>query len=93
MDDIKPAESTPHTAKDQLGQAFVAAIGARDFLRLADDEKTFITQILEDFETDELPDLTADDLNQVIAGFWAYGAPAQRRPDSQAHPAAHRPHR
>ncbi len=72
MDDIKPAAPTP-TAKDKLGQAFVTAVGARDFLRLSDDQRTFITQILEDFEPDELADLAEDDIDKAITGFWAYG--------------------
>ncbi len=69
MDDIKSAP----TPKDKLFQAFAAAIGARDFLRLGEDQKAFITQVLEDFEPEELPELTADDLDKVIAGFWTYG--------------------
>ncbi len=74
MDEIKPGASLPNMSlKDRLGQAFVTAIGARDFLRLSDDQKTFITQVLEDFEADELPDLSLDDLIKVITGFWALG--------------------
>ena len=62
-----------HTLKDTLTKGFAATIGARDFLRLEDAEKTFLTQILEDFEPEELPDLDTPALNRIIADFWAYG--------------------
>ncbi|MBW8880418.1 MAG: NAD-glutamate dehydrogenase, partial [Asticcacaulis sp.] len=76
MDDIilNSAGDSLHSLKDALTKGFAAAIGARDFLRLEDSEKTFLTQILEDFEADELPDLDAANLSRIIADFWAYGA-------------------
>ena len=61
-------------SKDALTRAFIASRGAKDFLRLDECEKNFLTQILEDFDADELPGLTADDLNRVIDGFWQYGS-------------------
>lgn len=76
MDDITLSGASGdalHALKDALTKAFVATIGARDFLRLADAEKVFLTQILEDFDADELPDLDTAGLNRVIAEFWAYG--------------------
>lgn len=73
MDTRTPGES--HSpSKDALTKAFIASRGVKDFLRLDECEKTFLTQVLEDFDAGELSDLAADDLNRVIAGFWQYGA-------------------
>ena len=72
MDTLTPGESQP-PSKDALTKAFITSKGAKDFLRLDECEKNFLTQILEDFDADELADLTAGDLNRVIAGFWQYG--------------------
>ncbi|ESQ85606.1 hypothetical protein AEAC466_00095 [Asticcacaulis sp. AC466] len=69
MDALTPGDSqTP--SKDTLTQAFVAARGAKDFLRLDEHERVFLTQILEDFDAEELPGIAAADLNRVIASFW-----------------------
>ena len=80
MDTLTPGESQL-PSKDALTRAFIANQGAKDFLRLDECEKTFLTQILEDFDADEHIDLSADDFNRVIAGFWQYGA---RREGAQA---------
>ena len=74
MDDLNPPSDNRIAARDSLTKGFVAAIGAKDFLRLDDAEKVFLTQILEDFEADELPDLDIEDINRAIADFWSYGA-------------------
>lgn len=73
MDTLTPGESQS-PSKDALTQAFIANRGVKDFLRLDEYEKNFLTQILEDFDADELADLTAAELNRVIAGFWEYGS-------------------
>ncbi|HTN40731.1 MAG TPA: NAD-glutamate dehydrogenase, partial [Asticcacaulis sp.] len=80
MDTLKPGESQ-FPSKDALTRAFIASQGVKDFLRLDECQKTFLTQILEDFDADEHVDLSADDFNRVIAGFWQYGA---RREGAQA---------
>jgi len=72
MDTLMPGESQS-PSKDSLTKAFITSRGAKDFLRLDECEKTFLTQVLEDFDADELAELSAGDLNRVIAGFWQYG--------------------
>ncbi len=69
MDDLK-APSAP--SKDALTRAFIADRGVRDFLRLEEAERTFLTQVLEDFDPEELPGLKAEDLNRTVAAFWAF---------------------
>ena len=97
MDDFKPGESQS-PSKDALTKAFLIERGAKDFLRLDDSEKAFLTQILEDFDGDELADIASADLDRVIAGFWAYadkrdGAQTLRRVtpvlDSKGQPTAY----
>jgi len=73
MDDKTPAPS----ARDALSRGFAAAMGVRDFLRLDDAEKVFLTQILEDFDPEELPDLDIETLTRAIVDFWTYGAHRQ----------------
>ncbi len=73
MDTLTHGESQS-PSKDALTKAFITSRGAKDFLRLDECEKNFLTQILEDFDADELADLSAGDLNRVIAGFWEYGS-------------------
>lgn len=74
MDDITPTSDHRISSRESLTKGFVSAIGAKDFLRLDEAEKVFLTQILEDFEPEELPDLEIEDVNRAIADFWNYGA-------------------
>jgi len=76
MDTLTPADSQS-PSKDALTKAFTADRGAKDFLRLDESERAFLTQILEDFDADELPGLGAGSLNRIIAGFWQYGEQRQ----------------
>ena len=71
--DTLNADQGQSPSKDALTRAFIASRGAKDFLRLDECEKSFLTQILEDFDADELPGLDAGDLNRVVDGFWQYG--------------------
>ncbi len=76
MDDI----NHPHhghrdstATKEQIRQGFVKGQGASSFNSLAPFEKAYIAHILEDYDLEELPDISVDDLNAVIAEFWAAG--------------------
>ncbi|HWU48616.1 MAG TPA: NAD-glutamate dehydrogenase [Asticcacaulis sp.] len=68
-------EHTPKAANDReaLSRGFAQRLGARDWLRLGEAEKGFLSQILEDYDPDELPDVDLTDMEAVIADAWSYG--------------------
>ena len=75
MDDFR---NTTHSAspdmRAQLSKAFAAALGKPGPEALTLFEATFLNQILTDFDDQELPDLSPDQIEAVVTAFWAYGA-------------------
>ncbi len=57
-----------------LFKAFAAALGRPGSDALTRFETTFLNQILEDFDTEELPDLSPADMEAVVSAFWGYAA-------------------
>ncbi len=75
MDDFrKNAHSASADMRAQLSKAFAAALGKPGPENLTRFEATFLNQILEDFDSEELPDLWPDTIAAVVTAFWAYGA-------------------
>ena len=75
MDDITKAPGSDlsgRASRETLVKAFAAVLGKTGDALLSF-EKTYLTQILEDLDPEELPDLSLADLNRVIADFWVYG--------------------
>ena len=63
-------DASPHRAS--LIEAFATALGHD---KLAGDEYTFASQVLEDARPDDLPDeLTPRDFAAILAGFWRFAA-------------------
>ncbi len=71
MDDFSHA-ATAET-REALTTAFAAALKRPGPDALAPFEKTFLGQILEDYDPEEVPDLTTDAVAAIVADFWAYG--------------------
>ena len=82
MDDLisRAAPSPVSPLHDAVAEAFVNARKASSREALDAPDQAFLTQILDDFDPEELTGLDIADLNAAIAGFWAYGedrAPAR----------------
>ena len=70
MDDInhpRHGHRDSTATKDQIRQVFTKGRGASSFEALAPFEKAYIAHILEDYDLEELPDISVADLNAVIA--------------------------
>ena len=59
--------------KAAFRQAFAATL-SKSPDALTGFETTFLSQIVEDYDIDELPDVPLAQLHTIIADFWAYGA-------------------
>ncbi len=77
MDDF-PTRAAPASqtkaARDAVIAAFVSAQKVTSFAALDAPEQAYLTQILDDFDPEELSGLDAADLTAAIVDFWAYAA-------------------
>ena len=60
---------------ETLGPAFAVALG--EDAGPSPPQAAFLARVLEDFRPDELPTVRLDDLAEVLAGFWRFGAEAK----------------
>ena len=63
---------------ETLGPAFAVALG--EDAGASPPQTAFLARVLEDFRPDELPTVRLDDLAEVLAGFWRFGAEAKGAP-------------